>query len=76
MGGFVTGGSRAVTEPLLTLTEQVETASQIARAISLPVVADAGAGFGEPLTLASITGFAMSSAGVYLVTANSGPRKS
>ena len=49
VGGFVTGGSRAVTEPLLTLTEQVETASQIARSISLPVVADAGAGFGEPL---------------------------
>ena len=35
----------------------------------------AAAGFGEPLTLASITGFAMSSAGVYLVTANSGTRK-
>jgi methylisocitrate lyase len=49
VGGFVTGGSRAVSEPLLTLTEQVETASQVARSISLPVVADAGAGFGEPL---------------------------
>ena len=35
----------------------------------------AAAGFGEPLTLASITGFAMSSAGVYLVTANSRARK-
>ena len=35
----------------------------------------AAAGFGEPLTLASITGFAMSSAGVYLVTANSSPRE-
>ena len=49
VGGFVTGGSRAVSEPLLTLTEQVETASQIARSVSLPVIADAGAGFGEPL---------------------------
>lgn len=49
VGGFVTGGSRAVTEPLLTLTEQVETASEVARSVSIPVVADAGAGFGEPL---------------------------
>lgn len=49
VGGFVTGGARAVTEPLLTLTEQVETASQVARAVDLPIIADAGAGFGEPL---------------------------
>ncbi len=49
VGGFVTGASRAVSEPLLTLTEQVETASGVARSISLPVIADAGAGFGEPL---------------------------
>jgi 2-methylisocitrate lyase-like PEP mutase family enzyme len=49
VGGFVTGASRAVTEPLLTLTEQVETASAVARSIPLPVVADAGAAFGEPL---------------------------
>ena len=49
VGGYVTGGSRAVSEPLLTLTEQVETAEQVARSIRLPVVCDAGAGFGEPL---------------------------
>jgi methylisocitrate lyase len=49
VGGFVTGASRAVSEPLLTLTEQVETASAVARSIPLPVIADAGAGFGEPL---------------------------
>lgn len=49
VGGYVTGGSRAVSEPLLTLTEQVETAEAVASAIRLPVVADAGAGFGEPL---------------------------
>ena len=34
----------------------------------------AAAGFGEPLTLAGIIGFCLSSAGVYLVTANSSPR--
>ena len=49
VGGYVTGGSRAVSEPLLTLTEQVETAGHIARSINVPVVCDAGAGFGEPL---------------------------
>ncbi len=49
VGGYVTGSTRAVSEPLLTLTEQVDTAAAVARAISLPVVCDAGAGFGEPL---------------------------
>ena len=49
VGGYVTGGSRAVTEPLLTLTEQVETAESVARAVAIPTVCDAGAGFGEPL---------------------------
>ena len=33
VGGYVTGASRAVTEPLLTLTEQVETAALVATCI-------------------------------------------
>jgi methylisocitrate lyase len=49
VGGYVTGGSRAVTEPLLTMTEQVETAEAVARSAAVPIVCDAGAGFGEPL---------------------------
>jgi methylisocitrate lyase len=49
VGGYVTGGSRAITEPLLTMTDQVETAGAVASTIDIPVVADAGAGFGEPL---------------------------
>ena len=49
VGGYVTGGSRAVSEPLLTMSEQVETAEHVARSISAPVICDAGAGFGEPL---------------------------
>lgn len=49
VGGYVTGGSRAITEPLLTMTEQVETAEAVARSTSVPTVCDAGAGFGEPL---------------------------
>lgn len=49
VGGYVTGGSKAVTEPLLTMTEQVDLAGEIAQSIGIPLVADAGAGFGEPL---------------------------
>src|SRR6516165_8790049 len=49
VGGFVTGGSRSTSEPLLTLEEQVRVAGDVAKAVSIAVVADAGAGFGEPL---------------------------
>src|SRR5215472_11867604 len=48
-GGYVTGASRVITEPLLTMDEQVRVAGEVARAISVPLIADAGAGFGEPL---------------------------
>ena len=36
-------------QSLLTLTEQVATAEGVARSLSIPVLCDAGAGFGEPL---------------------------
>jgi 2-methylisocitrate lyase-like PEP mutase family enzyme len=49
VGGFVTGGSRCTSEPLLTLDEQVRVAGDVAKAVGIPVLADAGAGFGEPL---------------------------
>src|SRR5215469_3890016 len=49
VGGFVTGGSRSTSEPLLTLDEQVRVAGDVATAVGIPVLADAGAGFGEPL---------------------------
>jgi len=48
-GGFVTGGSRCTSEPMLTLDEQVETAGDVAAAVGIPLLADGGAGFGEPL---------------------------
>lgn len=48
-GGFVTGGSTCITEPLLTMTEQIRVGSSMARAVDIPVVMDAGAGWGEPL---------------------------
>ena len=49
VGGYVTGGSQAITEPLLTMTEQIDVAEAVASSIDIPVLADAGAGFGEPL---------------------------
>lgn len=48
-GGFVTGGSTCITEPLLTMTEQIRIASAMASVVDIPVVMDAGAGWGEPL---------------------------
>lgn len=49
VGGYVTGGSMAVSEPLLTMTEQVRLAGDVAASVDIPIIADAGAGFGEPL---------------------------
>ena len=48
-GGFVTGGTRCASEPLLTMDEQVRVAGDVANAVAIPAVADGGAGFGEPL---------------------------
>jgi len=49
VGGYVTGGSTALTEPMVTMTEQVKLAGDIAQSIAIPLVVDGGAGFGEPL---------------------------
>ena len=38
VGGFVTGGSRATSEPLLTLDEQVRVAGDVAKAVGIPVL--------------------------------------
>lgn len=58
-GGYVTGASRAITEPLLTMDEQVRVAGEVARAVAVPLIADAGAGFGEPLhTMRTVREFA------------------
>jgi len=48
-GGFVTGGMSTISEPLLTMTEQIGVAADITRAVDVPLVMDAGAGWGEPL---------------------------
>lgn len=49
VGGYVTGGSRAITEPLLSMTEQIDVAADVAASIDIPLMVDGGAGFGEPL---------------------------
>src|SRR3989454_999642 len=49
VGGYVTGGSTALTEPMVTMTEQVKLAGDIAQSIAIPLIVDGGAGFGEPL---------------------------
>jgi 2-methylisocitrate lyase-like PEP mutase family enzyme len=48
-GGFVTGGSTTISEPLLTMNEQITVAGNMAHAVDIPVIMDAGAGWGEPL---------------------------
>ena len=54
----VTGASRAVTEPLLTMSEQITLAADAAAAVDIPMVVDAGAGFGELLhTMRSVREF-------------------
>jgi 2-methylisocitrate lyase-like PEP mutase family enzyme len=67
-GGYVTGASRAITEPLLTMDEQVRVAGEVARAVAAPLIADAGAGFGEPLhTMRTVREFAAAgAAGVHI----------
>ena len=43
-GGYISGAHLAVTEPLMTMTEQLSV-----KAVPLPVICDADAGYGEPV---------------------------
>jgi methylisocitrate lyase len=67
-GGYVSGASRAISEPLLTMDEQVRIAGEVARAVGVPLIADAGAGFGEPLhTMRTVREFAAAGvAGIHI----------
>ncbi|MGD9507094.1 MAG: oxaloacetate decarboxylase [Geminicoccaceae bacterium] len=49
IGGWNMGAHLCVTEPTLTMTETIETARQITKAVSIPLKVDCGAGFGEPV---------------------------
>ena len=48
-GGFVTGGSTCISEPLLTMRDQVDVGQRLASAVHIPLVMDSGAGFGDPV---------------------------
>ena len=48
LGGNALGLSYAKGQPLITLTETVDQAARIVRAVDLPLIVDAGAGFGGP----------------------------
>lgn len=47
--GWMTGAHLATPEPVMTMTEQVEVARRVAQAVDIPVKADAGAGYGDPI---------------------------
>ena len=49
LGGYALGAGSAISEPLLTMTEVVESARRITAVVDLPLIVDAGAGFGDPL---------------------------
>lgn len=49
IGGYQLGTHYVTSEPLLTLTELATTTRYVTSAVKIPVIVDAGAGFGEPL---------------------------
>lgn len=49
LGGYQLGAHYVTSEPLLTLTELANTTRYVTAAVKIPLIVDAGAGFGEPL---------------------------
>jgi methylisocitrate lyase len=49
LGGYALGAHLGIMEPLLSLEDVAHTTAEITRVSSLPVMVDAGAGWGEPL---------------------------
>lgn len=52
LGGYAMGAHRAVTEPLLSLEDVAQMMRNIRAVTPLPVMVDAGAGWGEPIHVA------------------------
>jgi methylisocitrate lyase len=52
LGGYAMGAHRAVTEPLLSLEDVAQMMRNIRAVTQLPVLVDAGAGWGEPIHVA------------------------
>lgn len=68
IGGYVVGAHLGCGEPLLSSTEMIDTSARIGAAVTIPTIADAGAGFGNlPHTVRTIRGFEQAgTAGVHL----------
>ena len=49
LGGYQLGAHYVTSEPLLTLTELANSTRYVTAAVKIPLIVDAGAGFGEPL---------------------------
>ena len=49
IGGYQLGAHYVTSEPLVTLTELATTTRYVTAAVRIPVIVDAGAGYGEPL---------------------------
>jgi len=49
IGGYQLGAHYVTSEPLLTLTELVTTCRYVTAAVRIPVIVDAGTGFGDPV---------------------------
>lgn len=47
--GWMTGAHIVTPEPIMTMTEQLEAARRVAQAVDIPVLSDAGTGYGEPV---------------------------
>ena len=48
MGGYSVGASLCVPEPILTLEDLAEVTRRMTAAVNVPLIVDAGAGYGEP----------------------------
>jgi 2-methylisocitrate lyase-like PEP mutase family enzyme len=48
MGGYAVGASMCVPEPILSLEDMAEVTRRITAAVNIPLIVDAGAGYGEP----------------------------
>lgn len=49
VAGWMTGAHLVTPEPVMTMTEQVEVARRVAKAVDIPVRSDAGTGYGDPI---------------------------
>ena len=49
VAGWMTGAHLVTPEPVMTMTEQVEVARGVVKVVDIPIVADAGTGYGDPI---------------------------